>query len=233
MSDDNMVRVATFTVAKVFPPDDPLAIDLLRLMAAYNDVRQVAEWMEPPSGTPSGKVGVDIDRMKLGFLYRALFGILHEAFQVFGSMQTPDFKRVAEGMTPDGKAALYRLRCAGDDLRSQLAHSRNKAIFHYEHDEFVRALTRYVTIFSEKAKTESRFIFKGHVAWYLLPESLRDLIVFDFHTSDDLAKTGEKVGGFLRRVIVVHSDMKTFLEEMMVAYLEDRKLSDEFQIATV
>ena len=233
MSNDHTTKVMTFTVAKVFPPTDLLAIDLLRLMAAYNDLREVAEWMEAPSGTPSEKVELDIDRMKLGLLYRTLLGILHEAFRVIDSMQTPDFKRVAEGLTPDGRLALDRLRRAGDDLRSQLAHSRNTAIFHYEQDEFARALARYVTIFSEKDKTGSRFIFKGNVAWYLLPDSLRELIVYDFHTADDLAKTGDKVGGFLRRAIEVHSNMKTFLEEMMVAYLKDRKLSDQLQMTTV
>jgi hypothetical protein len=75
-------------------------------------------------------------------------------------MQTADCKRVAESMTSDGIEALNRLRRAGNELRSQLAHSRNKAIFHFERDEFAQALTRYVTMFSEKEKVQSRTYLK-------------------------------------------------------------------------
>ena len=36
----------SFIIARVFPAADPIAIDLLRLMAGYNDLLFVMEWFE-------------------------------------------------------------------------------------------------------------------------------------------------------------------------------------------
>ena len=144
-----------------------------------------------------------------------------------------DCKRLIDTLATDGKQALENLRRAGDDLRSQLAASRNNAIFHYNRDELTRALKTFIQMFSEKEKVESRIHFKGNVAWYLLPDSLREVIVYKFTTGDDTVRIPEMVGQFLRRVMSVQADLNTFLEEMTVAYLNDRKIEDEMRLESI
>jgi hypothetical protein len=221
-------KVARFVVARVFPATDQLGVDILRLMAAYNDVREVAEWMIQPS-EEGGKFYQDKHRMKLGFLYRLFIGIMHEALGIVDSMQTTDCKRLIDTLPTDGKQALENLRRAGNDLRSQLAASRNNAIFHYNRDELTRALGAFIQMFSEKEKVESRIHFKGNRAWYVLPDSLREVIVYRFTTGDDVVRVPEMVGEFLSRAMRVQAYMNTFLEEMTVAYLKDRRIEDEMR----
>ena len=155
---------------------------------------------------------------------------MHEALGIVDSMQTSDCKRLIDALPMDGKQALENLRRTGDDLRSQLADSRNNAIFHYNRDELTRAIKTFVQMFSEKEKVESRIHFKGNRAWYVLPDSLREVIVYQFTTGDDAVRVPEMVGAFLRGVIRVQADMNTFLEQMTAAYLKDRKIEDELRV---
>jgi len=41
-------ELVTFQVARVFPPDDALAIDLLRLMAFHDDLSFIGDMMRAP-----------------------------------------------------------------------------------------------------------------------------------------------------------------------------------------
>jgi hypothetical protein len=40
------LRKLSFPIEKTFSPSDPLAIDILRLMAGYNDMALFIEWLE-------------------------------------------------------------------------------------------------------------------------------------------------------------------------------------------
>ena len=46
----------TFSIEEAFPPTDPVAVDLLRLQAAYNDLSLVWEWANGHKKTPKDRL---------------------------------------------------------------------------------------------------------------------------------------------------------------------------------
>ncbi|SLM43302.1 hypothetical protein NSND_60735 [Nitrospira sp. ND1] len=217
------MRVINFPIAKVFPPSDPLSVNILRMMAAYNDLQQIVAFMTSLTGFG------DMRRASLGFAYRLYLGTLHEAMVVLGSLQSSsEFKVLRESLPPEAVTTLRDINTTGDDLRTQLADSRNTAIFHYDYDQFAEALARHVSVFKERDEAISKFIFCEGKTTYLLADVLRELIVFDLKTPDDISNTTKKVGIFLNRVIKLQAQLDEFLELLLSAYIADRGLGGLF-----
>ena len=68
--------VLNFQVRNAFPPESPLAIDLLRLMSAYNDIYEVIDWMVAHQTTPKKPMAIK--------KYRVRAAIQHERRVEFG-----------------------------------------------------------------------------------------------------------------------------------------------------
>lgn len=225
--------VYTFTVSKVFPPTSRLGIDILRLMAAYNDMSEIiAGWMGANLSLPKKPIASSKARMRMGIQHRLLMAFMHEALTVFDGMQgSEEFKRAEKLLNDSGQKALKNLRRASgspDLIRSRIADARNTVIFHYDEEAFASAASRYGEIFKERDEAKSKIIVeRGGRAYYFLPEHLRDIITFKFESEVKLDDIPAKVGGLIRKVTSLQRDLFEFLEELMRIYLDERGILAE------
>src|SRR5688572_26710550 len=85
--------ILTFVASSMFPPSSPFAMDILRLMAAYNDLAEILDWMIGTRANVTKRIAWKRARVRMSIQNRLLLGLLHEAFVVFDNMQgTPEFK---------------------------------------------------------------------------------------------------------------------------------------------
>jgi hypothetical protein len=224
-------RIFEFTVAKVFPPDNMLAVDILRLMASCNDMAQIADWIAASAGLNPCNEGQVIKKLiNLAIPRRLLLGVLHEAFYIFDNIQGREqFKRVRKHLRPQGETALKNLRLeAGRSTRTKLARARNRLIFHYDAADFIEAIRRYTSMFAEKELVKGRSLVeeRNPRAYYLLPEHLRDIIAFDFKPGDTSVK--DKLAS-MHEVRRLQREMHVFVDELFRAYLKGQGLEAELR----
>ena len=224
--------VHTFTVSKVFPTTSQLGIDILRLMAAFNDISEIVGWMAGTFSVPKKPITLSKARVRMGIQHRLLMAFMHEALTVFDGMQGgEEFKKAEKLLNDSGKMALKKLRRASgspDLIRSQIADARNTVVFHYDEEAFAKAAARYVEIFKEKDEAQSKIIVeRGGKAYFLLAENLRDIVVFKFESKVKLEDITEKVGDVIRKVTSLQGDLFSFLEDLLRVYLQDRGLLSE------
>src|SRR2546425_6228950 len=105
--------VHTFTVSKVFPTTSQLGIDILRLMAAFNDISEIVGWMAGTFSVPKKPITLSKARVRMGIQHRLLMAFMHEALTVFDGMQGgEEFKKAEKLLNDSGKMALKKLRRA-------------------------------------------------------------------------------------------------------------------------
>jgi hypothetical protein len=154
-----------FKVREAFPPDDPLSVPLLRLMAAVNDVRYVQKAV---------LIGIlrfdelvsDAERAvhegENVYLLRLLAGHLHEAGIAFRALDDQHASAVNALISgdADAQAAIAKLRAIYRDAsptgvtKGLLEGVRTPWAFHYKHERFKEAL--------EKHPEEAMIIFSEH-----------------------------------------------------------------------
>ena len=67
----------------------------------------------------------------------------------------------------------------------------------------------------------------------MVPEHLRDLVVFGFESKMTLEDVPEKVGGLIKRVAALQGHLYTFMEQLLNAYIEENGLLDDLRHETV
>ena len=146
------VTVVDVKLRKLFPPDDPVSIPLLRLMAAANDARHVQKLMiAAMDDVPSNRGESLIQNGERGYLYRMLCGHLYEAGIAFRDLDTKGAARLDQWLAgePEGLAALAHLRAVYLDASEEgfykrvLNRIRTHGAFHYKDERFGEALTAH------------------------------------------------------------------------------------------
>jgi hypothetical protein len=101
------LRKLSFPIEKTFPPSDPLAIDILRLMAGYNDMALVIEWLEEHLKEPEEFNEKTWAAGRLDLQLRLLFAMMHETLNVLVEIQKQqDFPKLEKGLDGNGQGAL-------------------------------------------------------------------------------------------------------------------------------
>ena len=231
----NQDRLFSFTVKKVFPHDNPLAIDLVRLMAAYNDMSEIGMWLLSNKSSVTNPIANRKLRMKVGIQIRLFNAFLHEALIVFSEMQgTKEFKDTVTALGPKGNEALQQLRSSASkemaSFRSRLSRNRHTLVFHYDRKEFAEGLKRCVEIFVEKESVQSEILIHPNGrTYYLLPEDIRELLAGGYKNNFDLLDTPS---GHLRHVktAIAHlGAITTFIDELLKTYVERKGVGAEFR----
>ena len=231
--------VLNFQVRNAFPPESPLAIDLLRLMSAYNDIYEVIDWMVAHQTTPKKPMAIKKYRVRAAIQHRILIALMHEAFKIIDQLQSGDEYKKAEGLlSQEGKESLRNLRLAqqggSDSMRARLSLGRNKVIFHYDSEEFREGLTTLLRIFPDGQKSESQVVIQdGGRAYYLLPEEIRDIIVYRFESQINAETVEQTLGPFLAEVTRLQKELFGFLEDLLIAYMKLRGLDHLFRRTVV
>ncbi|MBI3621036.1 MAG: hypothetical protein HY208_02450 [Nitrospirae bacterium] len=220
----------SFPVLKVFPASDQIGLDLLRLMAAYNDMQRIAEWMNAHQGpSPVDPIAKEIAKGRLSMQYRLMISYLHEAFEVIKQMeQLPNFQGIEDRLDQEGKEALDTLRrMKRSQIFSQIEHIRSKATFHYLRSYFAKVLREFRGSFEKPDKpVESVVIFRGSgesiETYYSLPDQLRNEISFGITPRENTRE-------LLEQMMVVRRKLILFLNSALVAYMTGRGLAGEFK----
>jgi hypothetical protein len=153
-----------FVAADVFPPSSELAMDILRLMAAYNDVSEVLDWMIGTRSIAIKRIAGKKARIRMSIQNRILLGLMHETFQVIDQMQGIDeFKEVKALLPEGGLKSLKNIQLANSgkvNIRSRLRLARHSVAFHYDRESFAEGASIFSRLFVERARAESLIIFE-------------------------------------------------------------------------
>lgn len=227
-----------FVAADVFPPSSKLAMDILRLMAAYNDISEVLDWIIGTRSIATRRIAWKKARMRMSIQHRILLGLMHETFRVVDQMQgTDEFKKVKALLPEKGMKSLKNLQLASSGevtIRSRLSLARDKVAFHYDRDKFVEGASIFSRLFVEGAKAESLIIFeRGSRAYYDFPEQVREIVAFGFNEGDSADHIPGKLRDYLTEVIKLAHEVGRLLDELLPAYMEMKSLTAALRHETV
>jgi hypothetical protein len=219
-----------FNIAKTFPPSDPLAVDLLRVMAGANDIAMVTEWIYAHKQMPKNPEALSYAAGRWSLQFRLLAAIMFETLIVLDEMEKfrqPDFSSLKASLDEDGISALERLRkvMSGADPFSKkfLAIARNKVAYHYDRDLFRLSLERLLTpgrfgqnstskiLFNQEGLPEEQFFFE-----------LADMVRVEISVGLTGAGGGNQE---LTSLLDLVKAFVTFLESFLVAYAKHRGFS--------
>lgn len=224
------IRKEQFTIAKTFPPDDHLAIDLLRLMAGYNDLALIIEWQEAHLKEPEDFYETTWAAGRFDLQVRLLRAIMYEILKVIDELEKlEDFQKLKTMLTDEGKLSLERLHqvSAGKDSfgKRLLALTRNTTAYHYDRNLFKHALKRLITRYSGDADTNLLFIEDrfGHEQYYF---SVADFVRVEIVEG----LTGEGGTKELETLMELTRAFGSLLEDLLVSYTRLRGLPVNFAL---
>lgn len=218
----------SFSIGKTFPPTDPVAVDLLRLQAAYNDLSFVWEWASAHKKAPKGRLATKVVDSRSFLQFRHLAAIIWEALKVVKEMEElAAFKHLEKQMDADGRRNLKRLQrvLAGRDPLSKkfLAITRNKTTYHYDRGQFAQGLKRVLSRHGKDSQCDILSIEGSNVEEHFhfeLPDQIRAEMI--------VGLTGADVNELLRNLLDLSKTFGTFVERLCVAYCKDRGLEVNF-----
>ena len=206
-----------------FPADDPIAIDLLRLMAAYNDLIALAEWASADKYLDDDKTDKIIRAGRRFLKIRMIASFFYEAMKVLQELESePDFKRqLVKRLSRVGLEALKRLRavrCGKDpSIRDLLDRTRNLATFHYLKDPYKKALSR-IRPSHNPFPVVIRYEDGDKRRWYPLAEQLKLETAFTIGTND-----GDSSLDTIDTITQRLDDLSLVLDESWETYKKHRK----------
>lgn len=207
-----------------FPADDPIAIDLLRLMAAYNDLIALAEWVSADKDLADDEADkiIQIDRRFLKL--RMIASFFYEAMKVLQELENePDFKKqLVQKLSTKGLDALKRLRavrCGKDpSIRDLLDRTRNQATFHYLKPPYTEGLSRIPSSHGP-FPVVIRYEGRDKRRWYPLAEHLKLEKAFSIRKQD-----GDSLLETIDTITQRLDDLALVLDESCEAYKKHRNL---------
>lgn len=151
-------RTISFEVGRVFPPDDDLAIDLLRLMAFHDDLSFVGDFMRANLNPPVQSTAKQVAASRFFFLQRLFGAVVAELVKVLHNMKAwPRFTELTRALDADGQATLEILLSVPFDedheIYGPLYRARNKAGFHFDHNDFAAAIRTFLQRYGADAKS--------------------------------------------------------------------------------
>lgn len=225
-------KVFDFTVAEVFPPSDPMAIDLLRLMAIHNDLSFVADWMRAHLKPASRPGTTEVAASRWFFLQRLFSALVAELVATLGTIENAShFRKLESALDRDGRGALGQLRAVQKDrahpVFKALHRTRNKAAFHFDAKQFKVALNRMLADWGQD--TESILIYepepdgkeRGRI-YYALADQVTTEISFGLPRPGQSPLDHE----MFHAAIDLHGALTQFIESAVSAYMRLRGLGN-------
>ena len=224
------LRKLAFPIEKTFSPSDPLAIDILRLMAGYNDLALVIEWLEEHLKEPEEFNEKTWAAGRLDLQLRLLFAMMHETLNVLVEIQKqPDFPKLEKGFDSNGQEALgflRKIRAGQDELGKRLLTlTRNKTTYHYDHIEFRDGLRRLLDRFGKDSEAIILLIGgnSGQEQYYfMLADVIRAEIIQGL--------TGAANKDSMDKLLELTRAFGAFIESLLMAYASARGLKTDFRL---
>lgn len=183
----------SLSLHEAFPSSNLLGLDILRLMATYNDLSWVRSWIVDMKESPRDPIGRELFLSKMSFLVRLMMAFVHEGFAVLDQMEKlEEFEKLERKLDQEGMKALLHLR----EVRSSVDRKiplfvdriRNKVAFHYVRSEFRDALKEIKLRFGETAPAT---VFlpepgRGEVGYFPVADHVRDILTSQKRNSEEL-----------------------------------------------
>lgn len=215
------VLVARFDPARVFPPDDPITLPLLRLMLATDDARHASMLFVMADQQVRQTAGIQrtLHGGQMWYLFRLLCSHLKEGGNalntLLNSVTTDRLNNLLRGR-PDAEAALGRLRSAfGRD--TFITKVRDSIGSHYQQADIKRVYEADLaagrvdgSLVACQVGGLSRFTITDVLALRLLDEA----------AGADLATGGEEFAKRGGEVVALADDLTTFVGHLVDSLLE-------------
>lgn len=151
-------RIVRFELAKLFPPSNPIAVDIIRLMGGCNDIYQLMSWLKTSNAQKlsedPGSHSVEIGRFWLQT--RLLISCFHESLKVIRQMtKRPDFSTIRPLLEAAAERDLRELenfqisglsyKSSDWDLDEAIVRTRHRTTFHYDSAQIKHTLESWQT----------------------------------------------------------------------------------------
>ena len=217
------VVVGKFDPARVFPPDDPLTLPLLRLMLATDDVRHASMLFVMADRQVKDTTGVQqtLHGGQMWYTFRLLCLHLRESGNALTTLTNSVAERRVMDLLKgrdDAVAALGRLRTAfGKD--AFITRVRDAIGSHYQQADIKRVYEQDL----EKGRVEGSLVAcqVGGLSRFTMTDVLA-LRLMDEAAGADLASGGEEFAKRGGEVVAVATDLTTFVGHLVDALLEER-----------
>lgn len=215
-----------FRLDRIFPPDKPLSVPLLRLMMAANDVRHIQKLLLLALERNDELIGFDdiVLNGELLHLHRLLCSHLYEAAHAFRAIdnQQPEMANTAVKDT-GYEQGLQRLRKAytgdppGAFHHSYLKEIRDHFGFHYKQDSIRAKLEAFLTsggldgtVIAAEPGGLSRYVVADH----LMISMLQDIL------NAELPQLHPAFDKVMREVLSLAKDLADIVDLMLLPLLE-------------
>jgi hypothetical protein len=152
-------------IAKVFPPDDRVAVDVLRLMSVCNDIYFVEEWVSGHKTIPKDRHALTVASGRNALQVRLMYSFLYEGIRVVNEIaKEPEFLKLRPTLDNDAETAFTQLLSVklNDQWKNRdwglseaISRARNTATFHYDRERIREALQRGL---NEHGPNEQSFV---------------------------------------------------------------------------
>ena len=220
-------------ISKVFPIDDPIAIDILRLMSGCNDIYFLEEWVKGHMRTPTHRDTLSLATGRNALQMRLMYSVLHESLVVIHQLKgRAGFEKLEALLDDAGKEALRELltiKLKEFDFENQdwgineaMLRARHKTTFHYDSDKLKEALQRWLLDHSEKEESyiviQEKDRILGTWPYYAVADMVRAEVAFGIRNPNHSDN--------LNRAFDLMRCLAAFTDSLFRAYVEDRKLNE-------
>src|SRR5438093_1374580 len=219
-------------IAKVFPPDDPVAVDILRLMSVCNDVYFVEEWVNGHKSIPKDRNALTVASGRNALQVRLLYSFLYEGLKVMNELANqPQFLKLRPTLDDDAETAFARLlsiklkdqwKNRNWGLSEAISRARNTATFHYDRERVREALQRWLDDHGSNEQSLVMFQKKsrpfGTWPYYSIADMARAEIAFGIRNPNHADN--------LKQAIELMKCLELFTDNLFLAYVKDRNLSE-------
>jgi hypothetical protein len=219
----------------MFPVDDVIAIDLLRLMSGCNDIYFLQEWATRTKQIPRSHIAPIAAAGRNALQLRLLYSFLHESLSVIRDLkERPQFQKLRSSISDEGKQALDALlavelkrKPTDRDWKTNesILRARHTATFHYDSEKVKEALNRWLT---NHGTNEEAYIVRqektglfGEWSYYSVADMVRSEIVFGIRNPNHQSN--------VREAITLMKHLGTFTHSLFIAYIKDRRLQRYFR----
>lgn len=221
--------VYSILISGMFPPSDPIAIDLLRLMSGCNDIYFIEEWANGTKKIPKSREAMSVAAGRNGLQLRLMYSFLHESLCVVRDLKSrPQFEKLRHLLGNDGEEAFTDLMSIKLDgikfttrdwgINESILRARHTATVHYDFKKTNEALDRWLT--DHGSNEESYVVFReksrpfGKWPYYSIADMARAEIAFGISNKNHADN--------LIRALELMRFVETFTDSLFTAYIKDR-----------
>lgn len=231
-------KKVSFYIEDLYPPNEGLSINILRLQAAYNDISQITmlidssilEYQKMSESNILTEVQRVQYRVRLAFLNRIFIGFLAETVMTLKDIldeKNEEFQKITNRMSDHGKEALKILKevvfNSDNPIMGMLQETRGSLAFHYNFKAFKKGFGDFYNMAKKTESPSSYFVIsRESPGFFLLPESLREFRSVRADTTDDVNLAMKKVRSTLDAMKGLVLTYHQFLYDFLITHIETK-----------